>query len=99
MTAPPGPKSGRKCAQVVFVLASLVLVFGDKVKLKPNMSAVEREAVITKSRIAFSEDGLSFSSSWRLLLCRFMRSDLNRNPCGSACSTCGWRHSSSSTFI
>jgi hypothetical protein len=34
---------------VVFGLAALILVFRDKVKLKPNMSAEEREAAITKN--------------------------------------------------
>jgi hypothetical protein len=34
---------------VVFGLAALILVFRDKVKLKPNMSAEERDEAITKS--------------------------------------------------
>jgi hypothetical protein len=34
---------------VVFGLAALILVFRDKVTLKPNMSAEERDAAITKS--------------------------------------------------
>jgi intracellular septation protein A len=34
---------------VVFGLAALILVFRDKVTLKPNMSAEERHAAITKS--------------------------------------------------
>jgi hypothetical protein len=34
---------------VIFGLAALILVFRDKVKLKPNMSAEERDAAITKS--------------------------------------------------
>jgi|HubBroStandDraft_6_1064221.scaffolds.fasta_scaffold54237_2 hypothetical protein len=42
---------------VVVGLAALILVFRDKVTLKPNMSAEEREAAIAKALSASTEDG------------------------------------------
>ena len=48
---------------VVFGMAALILILRDKVTLKPNTPAEEREEVIQKSSNRFkSGDGLSLSS-------------------------------------
>jgi hypothetical protein len=67
-----------------FGLAVLILVFRDKVTLKPNLSAEERDAELTKARIASTGDGQPLYSLWHSLHSPCMGSDLKRNPSAAA---------------